>query len=687
MNCTKCGHQLAEDANICTVCDSKIELQAEELPLSDEPSEQNEAATKKKITMLATLAALGIIVAVLIFLMSQNGDLSLVYESENNLTALGFYNGDVAIARIDGMYIWASELGHEMWLAEQELAMEYFSLHPFEFAIDYSREFRDGLTFGEVVIREAAINAATTLLFAAEAERLGVTLTDEQRSEMEMFLFEVWGDDITPLHEMGIISSRQLLNVLEDHQIRLNVLSAMFDELDASQRFDLAVQLDIVWAAQHILIGFEGFATDAEALALVESLYARLLAGEDFESLMLEYSDDQNPNLPPDTYTFTLGVMVPEFERGTRELEIGQISEPIRSFFGYHIIRRARPSLIGMLGDIDAALFDITTENFSNDARERIEFLTVPSWDELQHILEYAFANYEPRRALTPSEFVEINDSWIMIYMGEEISTSDFAFFSVLMQTPINRFTKHELLRELLTYLVVMEMGERYGVGFTQLELIEVEARAGFVRSLLEQEEPGSLDFISNRRLGEFMGLFEFVMPRLAELLIDYEPDEDAFRIELEQHINWLIESNTEVLVKYFATELDGIEEAALDLVVENYDFDDVVLKHCVLQTGLNPINIFEFAWRYGIDIDDWLFRLPIGQFSPIQMGGDLFFMFYIHDRIPPNTDPEILEMIEASFRAHTIHQRNEQLFFEMLQTWLDEADYELNHSLFNGIH
>ena len=641
----------------------------------------------KKITLIATLAALGTIVAVLIFLMSRNGDLELVYESENNLTVLGFYNGDVAIARIDGMYIWASELGHEIWVVEQELAMEYFSLHPFEFAIDYSREFRDGMTFGEVVIREAAINAATTLLFAAEAERLGASLTDEQRSEMEMFLFEVWGGDATPLHAMGIISIRQLLNTLEDHQIRLNVLSAIFDELDASQRFDMAVQLDVVWAAQHILVMFDNFATEDEAFALAESLHARLLAGEDFESLMLEYSDDQNPNLPPDTYTFTQGVMVTEFERGTRELEIGQISEPIRSFFGYHIIRRATPSQIGMLGDINAALFDITTENFSNEARERIEFMTVPSWDEMQHILEQALANYEPRQVLTPSEFVEKNDSWIMIYMGEEVSTSDFAFFSVLTQTPINRFTKHDLLRELLTYLVVMEMGERYGVGFTYLELIEVEARASFVRSILEQEEPGSLDFISDRRLGEFMGLFEFVMPRLAGLLIDYEPDEEEFKLELEQHINWLVESNTEVLVKYFATEPGGIEEAALDLVVENYDFDDVILKHCVLQTGLDPINIFEFAWRYGIEIDDWLFRLPIGQYSPIQMGGDLFFMFYVHDRIPPNTNPEILEMIEASFRSHTINQRNEQLFFEMLQTWINEADYELNHSLFDEIH
>jgi parvulin-like peptidyl-prolyl isomerase len=79
--------------------------------------------------------------------------------------------------------------------------------------------------------------------------------------------------------------------------------------------------------------------SDEETLALAEELRQRILDGEDFAELAQEYSDD--PGSGPeggDLGWFGRGMMVPAFEEAAFSLEIGEISEPVRSDFGYHLI-------------------------------------------------------------------------------------------------------------------------------------------------------------------------------------------------------------------------------------------------------------------------------------------------------------------------------------------------------------
>ena len=42
----------------------------------------------------------------------------------------------------------------------------------------------------------------------------------------------------------------------------------------------------------------------------------------------------------PDGYVFTEGEMVDEFYQGTKALEVGGVSDPIKSSYGWHIIQR-----------------------------------------------------------------------------------------------------------------------------------------------------------------------------------------------------------------------------------------------------------------------------------------------------------------------------------------------------------
>lgn len=78
---------------------------------------------------------------------------------------------------------------------------------------------------------------------------------------------------------------------------------------------------------------------DAATLALANELRQRLLAGEDFAALAAEYSDDPGSAANGgDLGWFGKGQMVAPFEEAAFSLPIGEISEPVKSDFGYHLI-------------------------------------------------------------------------------------------------------------------------------------------------------------------------------------------------------------------------------------------------------------------------------------------------------------------------------------------------------------
>ena len=99
-------------------------------------------------------------------------------------------------------------------------------------------------------------------------------------------------------------------------------------------------------SAKHILIltvdpsTGETLRTDEEARALAQSILDRINAGEDFDALMNEYSEDGGLEGNPDGYIFTEGDMVTPFYEGAKALAEGEVSDLVKSDYGYHIIQR-----------------------------------------------------------------------------------------------------------------------------------------------------------------------------------------------------------------------------------------------------------------------------------------------------------------------------------------------------------
>ncbi|MEM7082586.1 MAG: peptidylprolyl isomerase [Pseudomonadota bacterium] len=91
--------------------------------------------------------------------------------------------------------------------------------------------------------------------------------------------------------------------------------------------------------SRHILIETNEIRTEAAAEAKAQTLYTRLRAGEDFVELARDESDDRGSATSGGELGWAgPGTFVPPFERKILELEIGELSEPVKSQFGYHII-------------------------------------------------------------------------------------------------------------------------------------------------------------------------------------------------------------------------------------------------------------------------------------------------------------------------------------------------------------
>ena len=77
-----------------------------------------------------------------------------------------------------------------------------------------------------------------------------------------------------------------------------------------------------------------------EKLSLAQELKTRITKGENFANLAKQYSIDTSKRRGGDLGFFGRGVMVPEFEKVAFVLEKGQVSDIVKTQFGYHIIKR-----------------------------------------------------------------------------------------------------------------------------------------------------------------------------------------------------------------------------------------------------------------------------------------------------------------------------------------------------------
>ena len=132
---------------------------------------------------------------------------------------------------------------------------------------------------------------------------------------------------------------RRLRFLLVDQTAIFDSLTLTEDELQQYYDTNLSqYQTPGQVRASHILLRVDG---DEEAVtARAAELAAEARAGADFAELAREHSeDDTNAENGGDLGLFGRGRMVPEFENAAFALAAGEVSDPVRSPFGYHVIK------------------------------------------------------------------------------------------------------------------------------------------------------------------------------------------------------------------------------------------------------------------------------------------------------------------------------------------------------------
>ena len=89
---------------------------------------------------------------------------------------------------------------------------------------------------------------------------------------------------------------------------------------------------------RHILIKVNEVVAEIEARHKLEGLYDRIKHGEDFAALAKLYSQDGSASKGGDLGWIYPGDTVPDFERAMNALKPGELSQPIQSPFGFHLI-------------------------------------------------------------------------------------------------------------------------------------------------------------------------------------------------------------------------------------------------------------------------------------------------------------------------------------------------------------
>ena len=91
--------------------------------------------------------------------------------------------------------------------------------------------------------------------------------------------------------------------------------------------------------ARHILVQPSEIRTENQAKELINNIYERLSDGEDFKQLARQFSEDPGSKMDGGELGWSNpGDYDPVFEKTLNATEIGKLSEPVQSSFGWHII-------------------------------------------------------------------------------------------------------------------------------------------------------------------------------------------------------------------------------------------------------------------------------------------------------------------------------------------------------------
>lgn len=253
------------------------------------------------------------------------------------------------VAKVNGKFITAQDFEKNLALTKKG----YEGLYGEEI---WTKDAGDGKTFNELIKEQVLETMISVEVLYQEAQKKGVKVED---SEVDKALKE-FKDNVAKSADMKTFLEK---NKIDDEFIKDQLRKELaVAELEKNFKAELKLTdaeikdyfeknkenyRDQQVRASHILFktvddSMKPLPEDKvkEQEKLANEVLQKAKAGEDFAELAKKYSQDEgSAQNGGDLNFFGKGVMVPEFEEAAFKLEKGQISELVKSQFGYHIIK------------------------------------------------------------------------------------------------------------------------------------------------------------------------------------------------------------------------------------------------------------------------------------------------------------------------------------------------------------
>ncbi|RPI66300.1 MAG: hypothetical protein EHM47_16980, partial [Ignavibacteriales bacterium] len=251
---------------------------------------------------------------------------------------------------------------------------------------------------------------------------------------------------------------------------------------------------EIMVRTSHILIN--QFGDDAKNLEKANEVYNMLTSGGDFGKIAREYSADPGSAANGgDLGWYGKGAMVPEFEKASFDGKVGEVQKPVKTSFGYHIIK-----VTGRTSDkfvvekiINPVKTSASTRDAMYNAARDFEYLADKnSFEKEAELMKYQVQETPP--------FVE--ESYSIPGIGVNKNLLTFAFANGLNDvSPVHRIS---------TGYIVAKISEVIKEGAQEFEKIKDQIKPAVIKEKKMQKAAGIAEDLKKKINGDISRAAQF---------------------------------------------------------------------------------------------------------------------------------------------------------------------------------